>query len=190
VLAHNGRRDPFLVVNVEGRRFGRDEGPKVDRGCTGSITPIANEFTSRSSARPGSRVYPGALDACGGVGRRKRGRRFDSPFRQLNLAGIHVDTDELCQLDRWFALASALASESVATNGESTDHAHFKDPRNGITNEFVDTVYLLKGTGVLKNFDQRTPAGRILLCSRTRGHLDRMGTSKRRGKTLGSRKIE
>ena len=99
-------------------------------------------------------------------------RRADSPFRQFYLAGIHVNTDKLRQLDCWLALAPDIASKSDATNSWShaADHAHFEHPRNRITDVSVNTVYLLGRTGVLKDFNQLAPTGRILLFSGTRGH--------------------
>ena len=39
-----------------------------------------------------------------------RKRWFDSPARQLNLAGAQVNPDELCQLDGWLSLAPDIAS--------------------------------------------------------------------------------
>ena len=118
-------------------------------------------------------------------------RRANSPFRQFYLAGIHVNTDKLRQLDCWLALAPDIASKSDATNSWShaADHAHFEHPRNRITDVSVNTVYLLGRTGVLKDFDQLAPTGRILLFSGTRGHRSaksiRWGRVKQRGR-LGS----
>lgn len=53
----------------------------------------------------------------------------------------------------------------------SQTNVHSEDPWNRITYVSVHTVHLFGRTGVLQDFDQRTPAARIMLFSGTRrGH--------------------
>jgi len=134
-----------------------------ERSLVGVALDLAPEFTL------GYRIA--MVGTWGWTNSKIRRQWFDSPHRQFNLAGAHVNPDELCQLNRWFSLASDIASRLLRHSGNSqsnaADHVQFEDPRNGITDVSVNAIHLLERTGVLEDFDQLAPTGRILFFSAT-----------------------
>ena len=66
------------------------------------------------------------VDTWGWANSKIRKRWFDSPARQFNLTGAHVNSNELRQLDGWFSLAPNIASEldtvGIARDMSQTTH--------------------------------------------------------------------
>lgn len=62
------------------------------------------------------------------------------------------------------------ASERDVFGATVRTNVHSEDPWDGVTDVSVNAVHLLDSTGVLQDFDQRTPVDRTLFFSGTRGH--------------------
>lgn len=81
---------------------------------------------------------------------------------------LHLNINQIQQMPR-------AAGRAVVRSENSWDR---------ITDVSANAIHLLESTGVLQDFDQRTPVGRIPLCSGMRGHQYTIEGG-RRGNALG-----